>query len=399
MPFDTGLPITESARDDYFDFTTRGLRSATFRFTLIESLTQAVVDTITPIRNSAPTLSHDVTRAVKRAVTLTLGVADTAIFDEIAHRVDIDMVLGDGRVFPLGRYMPVSFSRIPTTAGDMSSVALVDELFVVSQPITASLSAALVPGNSFTDDGVGRTNVYDVVNDFLDDYLLFNPLKYRGGPTSGSTSVTATTTRRGVVRNIAFTNYVSSGSWQAGTNGTTVLTDLATSGDYFTPWMGNDREFHMIRTFDPADVIPNFDFDEQQCVIRESITRTNDLLNAPNRIIVVSNAGTADNRNAAIVGTYDIPATAPHSVANRGFVIAKVIDMQVTTRSQANAIARNIAVNQRNVERVELSTPPDPRHDSYDVVRWNGELWLEIGWSMPLVEGGQMHHTLQRIFQ
>jgi hypothetical protein len=94
-----------------------------------------------------------------------------------------------------------------------------------------------------------------------------------------------------------------------------------------------------------------------------------------------------------------VPNSAPHSIQNRGFVIADVINIQLTTRAQANAVARNIAVTQRIVERVELTTPPDPRHDSYDVVRWDGSLWLEVSWSMTLVEGGAMRHVLQRIFQ
>lgn len=398
MPFDTGLPLTENTRDDLFDLTIRGIRSATFSFTLVETTTEIAVGTLNPVNNSVPTLSHDTTRAVKRTVTLTLGVTDTAKFDEIAHRVDIAMVFADGREFPLGRYMPVSFSRIPTTAGDMSSVALADELFVISQKITQGFTAAAIPGNDFTDDGVGRTSVFKVINIFLDMYPLFNPTAYVGALTSGSTSANTTATQRGVVRDVEYTNYVTSGAWQAGANGTTVLNDLAVTGDYFTPWMGNDHKLHMIRTFDPAEVIPTFDFDEQETVIRDSVTRTNDLLDAPNRVVVVSNSGNADNRAAPVVGTYDVPSTAPHSIVNRGFVVSDVIDMQISTRPQAEAIARNIAVNQRAVERVELNTPPDPRHDAYDVIRFDGVLWLETGWSLPLVEGGQMHHTMQRIY-
>lgn len=398
MPFDTGLPLTDNARDELFDLTIRGIRSATFTFTLVEVITGMVVDTITPIKNSVPTLSHDTTRAVKRTVTLNLDVDDTAKFDEIAHRVDIAMVLEDGRSFPLGRYMPVNFSRIPTTAGDLSSVALADEMFVVSQKISEGFTSSAVPGNDFTDDGTLRTNVFSVINKFLDKYPLFNPTAYQGSLTSGSTSAITTATQRGVFRDIEYTNYVTTASWQAGANGTTVLNDLAVSGDYFTPWMGNDRHFHMRRIFNPDDVIPQFDFDDEQTVLRDSITRSNDLLNAPNRVVVVSNAGSGDNRTSPIVGTFDVPDSAPHSIAKRGFVVPEVISLQIATRVQAQAIARSLAVNQRTAERVELSTPPDPRHDGYDVVRWDGVLWLETGWSMALVEGGQMRHTMQRIY-
>lgn len=397
MPIITRHPITTGEHDEFFDFTWKGLRAATFTFNVVEVLTSMVVGTLHPIRDTTPTLSHDTSRSVKRTITLTLNVADTELFDEIRHRVDVAMLTGDGREFPLGRYMAASLSRIPTTAGDMSTVALVDEMFVLAQKIPTSFTAAVAPG-SFYSDGLGRTNVYDMINEFLDRYTLFNPLAYLGGLTSVFTTGVNDDARPRIERDIEFTNFVTSASWQTGTEGTTVLGDLALSGGYFTPWMGNDTNFHMIRAFDPDDIVPRFDFDEQQSVVRDTITRTNDLLNAPNRIIVISNAGMGDSRDAPVVGTFDIPASAPHSIPNRGFVIPDVIDTQVTSRGQASVMARNIGTHQRVVERVELSTPPDPRHDSYDVVRWDGELWLEVAWSMPLVEGGQMSHTMQRIY-
>ena len=281
MPFDTGLPLTTEVRDDLFDLTIRGQRSATYTFTLVEVITGMVVGTLTPLADSAPTLSHDTTRSVKRTITLNLGVDDTAVFDPIMHRVDIAMVLEDGRAFPLGRYMPVDFSKVVTTAGNMSSLALADEMFVVSQQIEEGFTAQPIPGNDFTDDGVLRTSVFTVINTFLDKYLLFNPTGYQGALTSGSTGAIVTATQRGVFRDIEYTNYVTSGAWQGGANGTTVLGDLSVTGDYFTPWMSNDRRFRMIRTFDPANVVPTFDFDDQQTVFRDSIAESNDLLNAP----------------------------------------------------------------------------------------------------------------------
>lgn len=397
MPVITRHPITTDEPDEFFDFTERGLRGSTFRFDVVDVITEFTVGEIHPIRDTTPTLAHDTSRGVKRTLTLTLNAADTATFDEITHRINVAMITGDGREFPLGRYMSVSKSLIPTTAGDLSTVALTDEMFIIAQKTSESFSAAVLP-KSFTLDGVGRTNVYDLINDFLDRYTLFNPQAYVGGLTSSFTVGNTRDTMPRIERDIEFTNYVSSGSWQTGTEGVTVLGDLALTGDYFTPWMGNDANFHMIRAFNPEDAVPRFDFDRQFNVIRDSITRTNDLLNAPNRIIVVSNEAMGDNRTTPVVGRFDIPASAPHSIARRGFVIPDIIDTQVTSTSQANAMARNIGLNQRVVERVSLATPPDPRHDSYDVIRWAGELWLETAWSMPLVEGGQMTHTMQRIY-
>ncbi len=74
MPFDTGLPLTTEVRDDLFDLTIRGQRSATYTFTLVEVITGMVVGTLTPLADSAPTLSHDTTRSVKRTVTLSVRV-------------------------------------------------------------------------------------------------------------------------------------------------------------------------------------------------------------------------------------------------------------------------------------------------------------------------------------
>lgn len=394
VPFNTGQPIVATEPDPIFDFTLRGLRSATFKF-LLEDLTGLQLGEIHPVRNSAPTLSHDTSRSVKRTLNLTLDVATTAAFDEIRHRIRLLMVLEDGQEFPLGRYMTASISRIPTTAGDMGSLALVDEMFTVAQPITTSFGVA-TSVRSYTTDGVSRGSVYLAIRRLLDRYLLFNPEVDWGAPTWGETRARVRPVGR--EQNIEFTDYTSAATWQSGTAGTSVLADLAVAGDYFTPWMGNDGTFRMIRAFDPSDVAPALDFDEEDSVYRDSITRSNDLLNAPNRIIVTSNSGAGDSVNAPVVGMYDVPNSAPHSIQNRGFVVADVINLQLTTRAQANAVARNIAVTQRVVERVELTTPPDPRHDSYDVIRWDGSLWLEISWSMTLTEGGAMRHVLQRIF-
>lgn len=382
--------LTEGPEDQLFDLTVRGIRASTFTFTLVDATTNMIIKQITPLRNTVPTLAHDVTRAIKRTLTLTLGVADTAIFDEIAHRVQVHMRLEDDRTFPLGTYMVVSSSRIETTAGDLSSLALTDEMFVVSQPISESFSVSV---NTYVSTGlvsiIGGTT-FDGVNDFLNRFPLF---------TVGFPSPNTRESRRVIQRDVEFSNLPITNAWQTGTNGTSVLSDIATIGDYFTPWLDHNNVFRMIRTFDPADVVPTLDFDAQSNVIRNSITRTNDLLNAPNRVVVVSNAGSGDNRDRPIVGTYDVPSSAPHSIENRGFVISEVLNVQVATQFQAYTIARNTALNQRVAERVELSTPPDPRHDAYDVIRWDGQLWLETAWSMALVEGGQMSHTMQRIYR
>lgn len=396
MPFDTYLPLVTEESDPFFDFTLQSLRTATWKFVRVEALTGIIGGELHPIRESPPNLSHDTTRSVKRTITITLDVEDTAAFDGIRDRIHVSMILGDGREFPLGVYMAADVSAIPTTRGNLSTIALVDEMFVLTQKISTSFGVTLSTSNLSSPDGVTQGSVYLALQRFLDRYQLFNPVVELGPTTDGQPRPYARP--RGVERNIAYSEFVSSGSWQAGTDGTSVINDLAVQGDYFTPWMGNDGTFRMIRTLDPETMAPTLDFDEMDNVIRDSITRSDDLLDAPNRIVVTSNSGSGASAQGPVVGTYDVPNSAPYSIQNRGFVIADVSSRQISTSTQANAVARNIALTQNVVERVELSTPPDPRHDSYDIIRWEGVLWLETGWSMTLAEGASMRHTMQRIY-
>ena len=97
-----------------------------------------------------------------------------------------------------------------------------------------------------------------------------------------------------------------------------------------------------------------------------------------------------------IVAFADVPANAPNSFTNRGFYISQVRTLQLASSSQAIAVANGLANRGTVFETVTLSTAPDPRHDSYDVIHWNGSLWLELAWTMSLLEGGAMSHTLRK---
>jgi len=75
-----------------------------------------------------------------------------------------------------------------------------------------------------------------------------------------------------------------------------------------------------------------------------------------------------------------------------------VSDLQVNSVVEATAAARTIGIRYTVVERANFNTPPDPRHDSYDVCIFAGERWREVAWSMTLEEGGIMSHTLIRAY-
>jgi hypothetical protein len=258
----------------------------------------------------------------------------------------------------LGRYIFTDQSMNLFTSGRLANMVLNDEMFLVDQEITTGVNS-------------DNRNITSVVQGILSSL----PVSFDMEPTPFS----------------------SNSSWPIGTGRGAIFEDLATQGDYFSPWFGNDGFMHWIRSFDPADGrLPDFDFDAHNNVLRQGIVETSDLLTAPNKFIVISNA--AFDASNQVVGIADIPSTAPHSFANRGFEIAQTQDLQILDAVQAQAVAQNLANRQTVFERTTLSTPPDPRHDSYNVIRWQGDLWLELAWSMTLVEGGAMGHLLRKAY-
>lgn len=332
-----------------------GQRQASFRFDLTNRVTGERLGQVTPLRDA--TLSHDTNRTIKRQLDISLGLADTAAINSITDLISVYMVFPNGAEYPLGRYMFTDESRTVTTAGRLGNVVLNDEMFLVDQQITKPISG---PGSS--------------ANFLLQNVLSGLPITY----------------------SVAESPFSIAGSWSIGANRGQILEALAVQGDYFSPWFDNNGVLRFIRTFDPSDRVPDFDWDHSKNVMRSSIIETSDLLTAPNRFVVISND--ADDPSTAVVATADIPATAPHSIANRGFVIAHVEDLQLSDSNQANAVVNGIVNRMTVFERVGITTAPDPRHDSYNVIRWQETNWLELAWTMPLVEGRPMSHLLRKAY-
>lgn len=346
-----------------------GQRSATFKFVMINIVVPHVPIELHPLRDTTPTLSHDTSRTIKRQVQgITLNTEDTAVVNPLQSRILLSMIIA-GQEFPLGRYMFADKSTLIYTNGRITNATLYDEMFIVDQQIENAFSADT---SSTEGEGSGLNCAQAVRN------LLFG---------------------LNVTLDIQPTPYASIGSWNAGTTRGQIIEQLSLDGDWFSPWFGNDQKIHFIRTFDPVLAIPTFDLDVGNRVIANSIIQSDDLINAPNRFIIISNGAASDEAlTSPIVGRADVPNTAPHSIINRGFVIPNVQERQVNTPAQAGAIAQNFALRQTIFERTELATPPDPRHDSYDVIKWQGERWLELAWTMPLQEGTAMGHLMRKAY-
>lgn len=334
----------------------------TFRFSLIDAVSGDVMGDIHPIRSAA--LSHNTASTIKRSLSFPLGKVDTAAVNPITDRILVfadmpafrcpDTVSGE---WPLGRYMWSDPSRQLSTAGRTSSNMLSDEMLRIDQQLEAGLS------------GTGRSVPLVIIAAMagIDVDLEMEP-----------------------------SPFMSADAWGMGVGRGQVLEALSVAGDYWSPWLNNQGRLQFLRTFNPADRLPDIDLDSGYQVIRNSPLETDDTLTAPNRFIVVSNA--AIDPNQPVVGRADVPVNAPNSVVNRGFAIPAVLDLQISNSDQAQAVAEGLANRNTIYERISLDTVFDPRYDGYNVVRWQGVNWLELSRNVPLVPGEPMSHEFRKSY-
>jgi hypothetical protein len=333
-----------------------GQRSNSFVFRVIDA-DGFNRGTVTPLRNGGSGLSHDTGSTIKRRITLVLGVDDSASVNPVSDRLLISYVVPGVGEFPLGRYIFVEPSSALYFDGrKVTSFTLNDEMYLVDQPILQGISG----------DG---TNTVSLV---IPQVLAGLPVTFQAG----------------------YTQYGSKQSFSIGTSRGQVLNQLALAGAYWSPWFDNNGVLQFLPSFDPAKQIPDFDFDAGTSVMGQSVPITTNLLTAPNRFIVISNNAES---NSAAAGFADVPDSAPNSITNRGFVISQVSQLQAADQSQARGMAFTLANQNSIIETVELITAVDPRHDSYNVIRWQGELWLELAWAINF--DGTMTHSLRRAYR
>ncbi len=101
-----------------------------------------------------------------------------------------------------------------------------------------------------------------------------------------------------------------------------------------------------------------------------------------------------------MIGSYDIPPTAPNSFAVRGFYIVKPIGIQgvVTTAGAIQIAASQYHTDPDQFRSVEFKSTGDPRHDTFEIVQFLGDTYIETAWDMELRAGGPMKHKLRKLY-
>jgi len=335
------------------------LRSEGARFELRDSVGM-ILGAVTPRR--VVSVENRADGALKRTLTNFVLTPDVeADVNPLTDRVWAYWKLSTGDEYPLGKFLFASWSATRTSYGLTASTRLLDQGVILGQ--STAYSFGVSRGTLIRDalaavfDAAGiHTYSIDASNTAVAD----SPLAWPAGKSTTYASIAST------------------------------LCSLAGTTD----WYFDNDGLLTVAAQPNLTLASTLVYDSGGRIIAGSAVEQNDLLNSPNRYVAVDSA----NRDAPVVGVYTLPADAPHSISNRGFAITRTVEAPgVGTTARAEAFAAAYAQNDPDAyETVTFSSPPDPRHDTYDVVEYLGTNYQETGWRLACAPGGPHEHTLRR---
>lgn len=349
--------------DELLDLDGVSQRASEIRFDILDSRL-APIGTVKPDLDPVARVTNNSNAAIKRTLQgMRLNAAEQADVNPLTDRIRPVWVLENGSQYPLGVFLFASMDRARSEWGLDADVSAVDQCLILDQPL---------------ERGVGYPGGTPIRDAIVTQFQAVGIHSYNVDP--------SITSRIGAPIH-----------WPAGnTSRMKVLNDLAAMAGAYSAYFDNDGVGVVRRVPDLSTVVPTLVYEAGGRILHGSPVESDDLLEAPNRYIVVDSG----DPNAAIVGYYDVPAAAPNSFANRGFVIARVISEQ-GIESNAEAITRGRAAAAQDAgtfEWVQFSSPPDPRHDTFDAVGYLGGVYREQQWTLPLLEGSEMTHDLRRVY-
>lgn len=343
-----------------------GTRGATFRYDLLDAANRPVGSLEVDTTEGVPTITNNINRTIKRTMAgLVLPPAQRADINPFVHRVKPWMVLTNGSEFPLGIFLFADLGGEVFSFGDFGHGEMVDQGLILDQPSPTGAGYA------------AGTTVADAIEaEFT-----------KAGLTTWSIDPTISAVIGAAV------------AWPAGTNRSVICAELCALGGAYSPYFDNDGTITVRRVHDIATATPELVYytDLRSRVFSNSITVSNDALDAPNQYVVIDGSAA----ESPIVGVYNIPAEAPHSFQERGFYVTQVIRADgLESVAAANARAKDAYGTGGGAafEHVTFSSPPDPRHDTFQVVAYNDVNYSEQDWTMPLREGADMVHHLRRAY-
>lgn len=323
------------------------------------------VERVYPDAGRAPVIENNVNRSIKRTLSgLRLAPSDADAIDPIGDRLAVRWRLEVGDPYDLGVFLFSDIGRERHSYGSTMDAGMFDQLFILDQPRRHSFSARK------------GANVAD----------LLVSLAAQAGITDTEIDNSDAEIHRPTV-------------WPVGTTSLVVMSELCGRASMYSPYFSNSGTLRCreVPELSVASADHSYPVDATSRVRRDPApVESDNLLDAPNVYLVVSTSG----NGGPIAGSYRIPAEAPHSSANRGFDIVRKIDAQgVASAEQAARMAKAAAsTDDATATRVSFSAAPDPRHDTFDVVDFDGVAYREQSWRLTLRAGGPHQHDLRRVW-
>ncbi len=315
-----------------------------------------------PSLTQPATIEVDTTRTVPRHLQgFTLLPSDQAAINVLTDRVVAELELENRSVWPLGTFMWSEATDAVKTWGNLLPSQLTDEMFILDQPIGRVFGVRKGTDLIQTAKNVAREVFPNktVVSD-IGSVIARSPL-----------------------------------TWQPSHTRRQVCDDCMKQAGWLPPFIDANNQLAFRSTPDLNTDPPVASYGRDTHVIDGSVGHGTDRLTSPNRWIVICN----DGQGPPIIGKWEVPASYPHSRANRGFYITVTESMQgLDTVAQANAAAKRMGmVTPRAYETFEFDSTLDPRHDTFSVVAWGTTGFLEESHRMELISGGVHQHKIRRV--
>lgn len=358
----------------------RGQRAESFRFELLDQH-NSPLGNLDVIEDEAPQVANNINSTVKRTMSgLLLPPSVTKDINTLSDRVRLWMVLEDRTEHSQGVFLFADASRAVALYSSTDHVLAAGEAPGADTALGSFTTGTMSDQLMTLDQGSRGINFYNRGASVYD--ALVQQLE-AGGVEQYAIDASDATIAQPIV-------------WKPNTKRLAVINDLARMGGYYSLFFDNDG-VGQLQQVPPLEAIdPTLMYAAGGNVYADSIVETDDLLRAPNSYVVVNSAFTA----APVWGEWLVPASAPHSYANRGFyVVAEYDQPGVESNAAARKAAKAIGMADYATYRwVNLDSSIDPRHDTYTVVGWQGDKYREQQWGYTARAGERMKHELRRVW-
>jgi hypothetical protein len=350
-----------------------GQIASTYRFELLD-ISHNPIGKLSAFSSSSANISNSINRTVKRQLTgLVLPPVDTESINTLTDRVRPWHIDQQGNQNPLGIFLFADATRDRRTYSSVQYTSTGSRLST-----TGSLLDQLCTIDQATEKSTSYPPGYSIATALQEQMERSSAIEWTIDPSTAS---------------------IRGSEWFVKPGGTSlleVINALADLGGYYSLFFDNLGIGRLIQVPDLASADVDFAYSENSTVFANSIVESDDILQAPNRYIVINNSMTDES----VSGRWDIPATSPNSIANRGFVVAKVVDAQgVESNSDATAMAKSLGqADYSTYAWATFDTVINPLHDTFNIVGWRGVKHREQAWAYDLSPEGKQRHELRRIF-